>query len=230
MTEFFSSTQFFFVTLTLLAFSFGSFIQKKGKLAILNPILLGAALVMVVLLAFDIPNETYQAGCKVLSFLLTPATICLSISLYRQFEAMKQHLGAILLGLLGGTISCLGCIWLLCRIFGFDNVLTVTMLPKSITTAIGVSLAQELGGVAAITSASIVITGILVNMAGPALGKLLHITHPIAQGVAFGTAGHVIGTARATQLSQLAGAVSSFSLTVTGILTTVLLSFIAQFL
>ena len=143
---------------------------------------------------------------------------------------MKQHLGAILLGLLGGTVCCLGSIWLLCRLFGFDNVLTVTMLPKSITTAIGVSLAQELGGVAAITSASIVITGILVNMAGPALGKLLHITHPIAQGVAFGTAGHVIGTARATQLSQLAGAVSSFSLTVTGILTTVLLSFIAEFL
>ena len=230
MNEFLSSSQFFFVTLTLVAFSFGSFIQEKGKLAILNPILLGAAMVMAVLLALDIPNETYQAGCKVLSFLLTPATICLSISLYRQFEAMKKHLPAILLGLLGGTLCCLGSIVVLGHLFGFDRILTVTMLPKSITTAIGVALSEELGGIAAITSASIVITGILVNMAGPALGKLLGITHPIAQGVAFGTAGHVIGTARATQLSQLAGAVSSFSLTVTGIVTTVLLSFIAQFL
>ena len=230
MTDILINSQFFFVLLTILAFSFGSFLQKKTKLAILNPLLVGAAIVMVTLRALDIPNETYQAGVKFLSFLLTPATICLSISLYEQFRAMRKHLPAILLGLTLGTLSCLGSIWILVRIFGLDSVLSVSLLPKSITTAIGVALSQELGGIAAITSAAIVITGILVNMAGPFLCRCLRISDPIAQGVAFGTAGHVIGTARATQISQLAGAVSSFSLTVTGILTTVLLSFLAQFL
>ena len=230
MTELLSSNTFFFTALTILAFSIGAFIQGRFKLAVLNPILLGGALVMALLLALDVPNETYQAGCKVLSFLLTPATICLSISLYEQFQTMKQHMGAIFLGLLLGTVCCLGSIWLLCRLFGFDRVLSLSMLPKSITTAIGVSLSEELGGIAAITSAAIVITGILTNMAGPALCKLLHIHHPIAQGVSFGTAGHVVGTAKAAELSQLTGAVSSFSLTITGILTTLLLSFLAQFI
>ena len=230
MTEFLTGSQFFFLTLTLVAFSFGSFLNRKTHLAILNPILIAAAIVIALLLALDIPNEAYQAGNRILTFLLTPATICLSLSLYEQFQAMKKHLGAILLGLFLGTLGCLGSIWLLCTAFGFDRVLTVTMLPKSITTAIGVTVSEELGGIAAITSASIVITGILANMAGPALSRLLKLTDPIAQGVAYGTAGHVIGTARAAQISELTGAVSSFSLTVTGILTTVLLSFLAQFL
>ena len=230
MTEFLSGSQFFFLALTLVTFSFGSYLNKKTKLAVLNPILIAAGIIIVLLLALDIPNEVYQAGNRLLTFLLTPATICLSLSLYEQFQDMKKHLGAILLGLFVGTLGCLGSIWLLCQLFGFDRVLTATMLPKSITTAIGVTLSEELGGIAAITSASIVITGILANMAGPAFCKLLKLTDPIAQGVAFGTAGHVIGTARAAQISSLTGAVSSFSLTVTGILTTVLLSFLAQFL
>lgn len=230
MAEFLASNAYFFLLLTLLAFSFGSLVQSKWRLAFLNPILIAAAVVIGLLAALDIPNETYQTGCKLLSYLLTPATICLSISLYQQFQAMKKHMGAIFLGLFLGTVSCLGSIWMLGMVFGFDRTLLVTLLPKSITTAIGVSLSQELGGIVAITSAAIAFTGILTNMAGPALCRLFRITDPIAQGVSFGTAGHVIGTSRATQMSQLAGAVSSFSLTITGILTTLLLSFLSQFL
>ena len=230
MTEFLTGSQFFFLTLTLAAFSFGSFLNRKTHLAIFNPILIAAGIIIALLLALDIPNEAYQTGNRVLTFLLTPATICLSLSLYEQFQDMKKHMGAILLGLTTGTLGCLGCIWLLGRLFGFERVLIITVLPKSITTAIGVSLSEELGGIAAITSACIVITGILANMAGPAFCKLFRIRDSIAQGVAFGTAGHVIGTSRAAQISELTGAVSSFSLTITGILTTVLLSFLAQFL
>lgn len=230
MADFLSVNQYFFLLLTLVAFAIGSLIQKKWSYAILNPLLIAAALVIVTLSLLDIPNSTYQAGCHLLNYLLTPATICLAISFYEQFQAMKKHLGAIVLSLVAGSICCLGSIYLLCRLVGFDRVLTLSLMPKSITTAIGVVLSEEIGGIAAITSACIAVTGIFTNIAGPALCKLLKIHDPIAQGVSFGTAGHVIGTARATEMSELAGAVSSFALTCTGIFTCVVLSFTAQFL
>lgn len=230
MTELITTSTYFCVALTLVAFSIGSACQKKWKKAILNPILIGAAIVMVTLTLLDIPNEVYQDGCHVLSYLLTPATICLAVSLYEQFQALKKHLPAIFLGMLAGTVCSLGMIYLLCGLFGLDRALTLALLPKSITTAIGVALSAEIGGIAAVTTAAIAITGIIGNMVGPSLCKLLNIRDPIAQGVAFGTASHVIGTARASELSRTAGAVSSLALTLAGIVTAVILSFFAQFL
>lgn len=230
MIETLTSNAYFFLLLTLVCFSIGSFIQKKVKIALFNPLLIGALLVIGVLLVLNIPNSTYQAGCQVLNYLLTPATICLAISFYEQFQSLKKQMGAMVLGLVFGTICCIGSIYVLSVIFRLDRVMTLSLLPKSITTAIGVPLSQEIGGIAAITSAVIALTGILTNMLGPSLCKMLKIQEPIAQGVSFGTAGHVIGTAKAAELSQLTGAVSSFSLTCTGIFTTVLLSFIAQYI
>ena len=230
MRELLLNNSYFFLLLTLIAFSIGRLIQQKGKIAVFNPLLIGALLVILTLKLLDIPNSAYQAGCQVLNFLLTPATICLAISLYQQFQSLKKHMGAILLGLILGSVCCMGSVYLLAGIFSLDRVMTLSLLPKSITTAIGVSLSQEIGGIAAITSAVIALTGILTNMLGPSLCRWFHIQDPVAQGVSFGTAGHVIGTARAAEMSQLAGAVSSFSLTCTGIFTTILLSFAAQFI
>ena len=161
MDDLLNSSSYFCVLLTLAAFSIGSFCQKKGKLVIFNPILIGAGLVMAVLTVLDIPNQTYQAGCRILSYLLTPATICLSISFYQQFRELKHHLPAVLAGVLAGTICSIGMIFLLCRLFDFDRVLTLSMLPKSVTNAIGVALSQELGGLAAVTTAAIAITAVL---------------------------------------------------------------------
>ena len=185
---------------------------------------------MIVLTLLDIPNSVYQAGCHVLSYLLTPATICLAISFYEQFQKLKSHLPAVCLGVVAGTVCSIGSIWLLCRLFALDTALAKSLLPKSITTAIGVVLSQEIGGIAAVTTAAIAITGIFGNIIGPSLCKLLRIRNPIAQGVAFGTSSHVIGTSRAAQLDPLTGAVSSLSLTIAGIVTTVLLSFLTQWL
>ena len=228
MGNFLSASQFFPLLLTVLAFSIGSFIQRHGNLAILNPLLLGSLLVILVLKQLDISNASYQAGCRVLSYLLTPATICLAISFYEQFHAMKKHMPAVLLGLILGSLACMGSIWLLSPLLGLDRVLTLSLLPKSITTAIGVPVSEEIGGIGALTSACIAITGVLANMAGPFLCRILRIREPIAQGAALGTAGHVIGTARAAELGQLTGAVSSFALTCDGIFTTIVLSFAAQ--
>jgi predicted murein hydrolase (TIGR00659 family) len=230
MPDFILGSDFFYVAITLAAFGIGFLIQKKWKLAIFNPLLIATILIMAFLLLTGIPNEQYQEGCEVLSWLLTPATICLAISFYQQFQQLKKHMVVICVGVIAGTICSLGSVYLLCQAFGVDAAITASLLPKSVTTAIGRDLSIELGGIAAITTAVIVVTGILGNIIGPALCKLLKLDDPIAQGVALGTSAHVIGTARAAQMSQLAGAVSSFSLTFAGLVTSILLSCVAQFL
>lgn len=230
MTDFLLESTYFCVTLTVLAYAAGWAIQKKWKLALLNPILLAAVFVILTLQLLHVPNEVYQSGCKILSYLMTPATICLSIACYEQFQSLKAHLAAVVAGVLAGAVSCLGTVYALCRIFSLDRVLTISLLPKSITTAIGVAISTELGGIGAITTAAIILTGIFGNILGPWLCKVFHIRSETAQGVAFGTASHVIGTARAAEISRLAGAVSSLSLTVCGLMTGLILSFLAQYL
>ena len=229
MTDFIQSSSFFCVALTLVAFCAASALQKKWRLAILNPIVLSSAVVIAVLKILDIPNETYQAGCQILTFLLTPATICLSISFYEQFQNLKKHLAAVAAGVAAGTVASVGAVWALSRLFGLDRALLASMLPKSVTTAIGVALSSELGGIAAITTAAIIITGIFGNIIGPALCRLFRLDDPVAQGAAFGTAAHVIGTTRAMEMNALAGAVSSLALTLAGIITCILMSFLAQY-
>lgn len=230
MTEFFTSSTFFCIVLTLSAFSVGSALQKKTGLTILNPILIGAAIVMIALTLLDIPNEVYQAGCSILNFLLTPATICLSIAFYQQFQALKKHLFAVSIGVLAGSISSIFFIYGLCRLFGLDQTLMFSLLPKSITTAIGAAVSEEIGGLSAVATFAIAVTGILGYIIGPGLCKLFRIHDPVAQGVAYGTAAHVIGTTKATELNQLTGAVSSLSLTLAGLISVVILSFITQYL
>ena len=226
MAEFFRESSCFGIALTVAAFCVGAACQKKWKMAIFNPILIGAALVMIVLWALKIPVEQYQNACKPLTFLLTPATICLAIGFYEQVQKLKKHLPAILVGVIGGSLASLLSVGLLCQLFGFDRALTVTLLPKSVTSAIGMVLSQQAGGIGAVTTAVIAITGVLGNMMGPWLSKLFRLRDPISQGVAYGTAAHVMGTSRAMEISPLVGAVSSFSLTLAGLITTVLFSFL----
>lgn len=226
MIELLTSSGFFAILLTLATFLVGKVCQEKGKIALFNPILIGAMLVMLVLWVLDVPLEQYQQDCKALSYWMTPATICLAIGFYEQLQSLKKHLLAIFLGVTGGTLASLLSIWVMCRAFGFSDVLTVTMLPKSVTTAIGVAISEQSGGIGALTTAMIILTGILGNVAGPMLTKLFCLKDPVSQGVAFGTASHVVGTSRATEISQLTGAVSSLSLTLAGLLTVILMSFL----
>ena len=106
----------------------------------------------------------------------------------------------------------------------------LSLLPKSVTSAIGAVVSQEIGGLSALTTFAIIITGVLGNIIGPVLCRIFRIQDPIAQGVAFGTATHVIGTAKAVQMNKLTGAVSSLSLTLAGLITVVFLSFLTSFL
>jgi putative effector of murein hydrolase len=220
------NSSFFCVTLTLVAFCIASACQQKWKFPLLNPIIVASALVMLFLWLLDIPVEQYQENCQWLSYLMTPATICLVLSCYQQIKSLKKHLGAILFGVVGGTLCSLLSVWGMCKLFGFDEVLTISLLPKSVTTAIGAVMSQQCGGIGALTTVVIILTGIFGNVAGPWLTKLFRLTDPIAQGTAYGTASHIVGTSRATEISPLVGAVSSLSLTFAGLITAVLLSLV----
>ena len=219
MADFLMSISLFPMVLTLLCYQIGLWCQKKWKNPIFNPILIGMLLVIGVLLVTKVPNEHYQAGTAHMTWLLTPATVCLALPLYEHIKVLKKSLPAILVGIAAGTITSLVFVFFLCRIFGLDRTLTVSMLPKSVTSAFGMALSEQNGGIGALSTASIVITGVIGSLVGSMLCKLFRIKDPVAQGVAFGTASHVGGTTRALELGSLQGAVSSLSLAVAGVLT-----------
>lgn len=208
--------------MTLAAYQIGLFLGKKVKSPLCNPLLIAILLVIGTLLLTGYPTETYQTGMSMISWLLTPATICLAVPLYEQLQILKKDWKAILIGICAGTLTSLLFIFGFCRIVGLDDTLTASLLPKSVTTAVGLALSEQAGGDSAIATAAIIITGILGSIFGPLLCKLFRIKHPVAQGVAFGTASHVIGTSKAHELSELTGAVSSLSLTVAAVLTAIL--------
>lgn len=217
-----SNLTFLPLFITIAAYQIGLFLSKKVKSPLCNPLLIAIVLVISTLLLTNYPNETYQAGMTGISWLLTPATICLAVPLYEQLQVLKKDLWAILISICAGTVTSLLFVFGFCRIACLGDTLTASLLPKSVTTAVGLALSEQAGGNGAIATAAIIITGILGSIIGPTLCKVLRIKHPIAQGVAFGTASHVIGTSKAHELSELTGAVSSLSLTVAGVLTAVL--------
>ena len=224
------SIDIFPILLTLAAFRVGQLCQQKWKKPIFNPTLIGIILVIGFLMATGIRTEVYTAGVKKMSWLMTPATICLAIPMYEQFQVLKKSLKAILAGVLAGTLSCLMIIAASGLLLNLEQSVLISLLPKSITTAIGVSLSELLGGMGGVTTAMIIVTGIGGNMMGTMLCKLFNITDEVAQGVAFGTSAHVIGTSKANELSQLAGAAGSLSLVVAGVLTAVFMPVIVGIL
>ena len=210
------------VVLTLFAFWVGQQCQKKFKLAIFNPILIGVIVVLVVLSLIGMERKSYQEGMKILSWLMTPATVSLAIPMYEQVQTLRKNLKGILIGVAAGTVSCLTTLLVCMLILKFDRSLIVSLLPKGITTAIGMPLAELYGGIPSIATLGIIFTGIFGNVLGLQFCKWFGITDEIARGVAFGTGSHVIGTTKASELSPLTGAVSSLSLVVAGLLTAVI--------
>ena len=218
------------LVLTFGAYQIGLLCQKKVKSAIANPILISVVLVLGFLFATGMTNGQYQDGMKFFSWLLTPATVCLAIPMYEQLQVLRKNLMAVLVGVGVGAASCLFMVLGFGILFHFDPALTASLLPKSVTSAIGVPLCEMAGGIRSITTTVIVITGILANILGTFCCKLFHLTDPIAKGVAFGTSGHVIGTAKANELSPLTGAVSSLSLVVAGLLTAIIFPLVSQWI
>ena len=222
MKELLGETLFFGVVVSLLSYELGLWMKRKWKLAIFNPLLISIIAVIVVLLVFKVDYETYNEGAKYLSYLLTPATICLAVPLYEQVELLKKNVTAILVGIISGALASMTCVLLLSIVFGLSHEEYVTLLPKSITTAIGMGVSEELGGIVTITVAVIVITGVLGNMIAEHVCRIFKIKDPIAKGIGIGSASHAIGTARAMEMGEVEGAMSGLSIAVSGVVTVIL--------
>ena len=227
MSEFIQNSAYAGVTISLISYGLGNFLKKKTGLGLFNPLLISIIVTILFLLGCGIDYETYNEGSKYLSWLLTPATVCLAIPLYEEWELLKNNAKAVVIGIFSGVITSLVTVFVLARLMGLSHESYVTLLPKSITTAIGMGVSQELGGHVTITVAVIVITGVLGNIMAELIFKIFKIHEPISKGLALGTAAHAIGTAKAMEIGEIEGAMSSLSIAVAGILTVVLASVFA---
>lgn len=230
MKEGLTQSIFFGVVLSLLAYEAGLMLRRKIKLSIANPLLISVVMVVGVLLTFHIDFEVYHYGAKYLSYFLTPATVSLAVPLYRQLELLKKYPLAILGGIAAGVLTAMVSIFLLSLAFGLTHEQYVTLLPKSITTAIGMGISDKLGGIVTITVAAIVVTGIVGNIIADSVLRLCRITNPVAKGLAIGVSAHALGTTKAMEMGEIEGAMSSLSIVVAGIMTVVMASVFAGFL
>ncbi len=210
------------LVLTFLAYGLGLWLKKKYNAPCFNPILIATVCCIVVLLLCNIEYSTYQSSTKLLSFLLTPATVSLALSLHRQVNILKKNWLAVFVSLSVGVCTSLLAVWGGAMLFSLEQEMYFSLLPKSITTAIGIGLTEEIGGIVSITVVAIILTGIFGNIAIPTLCKACKITEPVAVGLALGSASHVIGTTKAFELGETEGAMSSVSIAVSGLLTVVI--------
>ena len=230
MTDLLGSSAYFGLLLSLGAYGLGLLLQRRWKLPIFNPLLVAIVVVAVVLLLLDLDYGSYSQGANLLNYLLTPATVCLAVPLYEQFSLLRRHGKAVLLGIAAGVLAGLVTILVLAWLFSLDHSAYVTLLPKSITTAIGIGVSEELGGHVSLTVVVIIITGVLGNIFAEGVCKVFRITEPVAAGVAIGTSTHAVGTARAREMGEIQGAMSSLSIVVAGLLTVVGANLFAHFL
>ncbi len=229
MNELLKESVFFGAVISIACYELGILIRKKWNFALLNPLLISIAIIIFVLVTFRIDFETYENGAKYLSFFLTPATVALAVPLYEQIEPLRRNWKAIMAGIAAGALTSAVCVLLMSVLFGLDHRQYVTLLPKSITTAIGMGLSEEMGGIVTITVAVIVVTGVIGNMFAELICRLFRITDPVAKGIAIGSAAHAMGTARAMELGEVEGAMSSLSIAVSGLCTVVVALIFSSF-
>lgn len=210
---------FFGAFLSISTYILGDVLKRKFKSPIFNPLLISSAVTIAVLALLNMNYEDYSASGKYLSFFLTPATVCLAIPLYEQFELLKKNAAAIIIGITSGVLTSCLSVLAMALIMKFSHEEYATFLPKSVTTPIGIGISEQIGGYIGVTAAIIVITGILGNLIADVIFKLFRIKEPVAQGIALGSSAHILGTAKAFELGEIQGAISSLSVVTAGILT-----------
>ena len=224
MTNFLSNSVFFGLLLCLVSYQIGVFLRQKTKIAAFNPLLISIIIVIFVLVIFHIKFN----GSKYISYLLTPATVALAIPLYSKLTLLKDNFKAIMSGLIAGVLTSLISILVMSILFHLKHEYYVSMLPKSITTAIGIGVSEELGGISTITTAVIIVTGVFGNVMADIVYKVFKVTNPIAKGIGLGASAHAIGTSKALEMGATEGAMSSLSIAVAGIITVIFASFFAK--
>ena len=230
MNEFLLNSTYFGIVLSLLCYWIALKISAKVKSTLCNPLLVASAIIIAVLLLLKVDYSTFDKGASYLTYFLNPATVCLAVPLYRQFQVLKSNLKAILLGVAAGCIACMIVIVGLSAVFALSPELTASILPKSITTAIAIGLSEEIGGISSVTVACVIITGIFGACIASTLFKIFKIEEPVAQGLATGTSAHAIGTSRALELGEVQAAMSSLAICVTGIMTVIIVPIVTSIL
>lgn len=220
------SSPFFGLSLSAAAWCVGLWLQKKTRWVLCNPLVIAGVLIIAVLAVFRIPLEDYCAGSDMIKLLLGPVTAVLALNIYNQRQVLRDYFVPVLAGCLAGSIASLLSVLALCRLFQLEGILTSSLLPKSVTTAIAVAIADSGGGIRSIAAAAVIAAGLTGALFSPLFARLFRITDPIAQGVGIGASSHALGTSRALEIGPLQGAMSSVSLCVCGILTSVLALFL----
>ena len=225
MIDTLTSTPFFGLAVTLLSWYLAVRFQKRTGLLICNPVLVASLLVIGIMLLFHIPLDNYNAGGSIIKLLLAPATAVLALNIYQQRAILKRNFWPVVLGCFVGSLVSMLLVQVLCRLFQAEASLLNSLLPKSVTTAIAVSIAESSGGLPALTAASVIITGSEGAMLAPLFAKVFHVTDPVVEGVAIGACSHAVGTSKALEIGPLQGAMSSIALCVCGIITSILAMF-----
>ena len=225
-----SESVFFYTFATVVFYVVSVVIQKKLKQEWCNPLLLSIVFTVIMILATNTKYEVYESSTSLIGYFLTPATVCLAVPLYEKISVLKKNAAAILIGIFSGVITSALCIFLVTVIFKLDAPTYASFLPKSVTTAIGIGIAEELGGIKALTAISIIVTGVFGNIIAQTVCRIFKITHPVAKGAAIGTSSHAGGTAKALQMGKTEGAISGLSIAVAGIMTVVIAPIFMKFI
>jgi putative effector of murein hydrolase len=220
------SSPFLGLFLSAAAWCAGCWLQKKTGLLLCNPLLIAAALIIAALSLLRIPYESYALGGDFIKLMLGPVTAVLALNIYNQRDILRENFLPVLAGCLAGSLTSVGSVLLLCRLFRVEETLTASLLPKSVTTAIAIGVAESQGGVGGIAAAAVIITGLIGAVLAPLFARVFHVTQPVAEGLAIGACSHALGTARAMEIGQVQGAMSSIAICVCGIMTSVLALFL----
>ena len=220
------ASPYFGIFLSIAAYALGCGLNRKFRTPLCNPLLIAIVLVVGVLLIFRIPYEDYNAGGEIISLFLAPATACLAVGIYAKLAVLKQYWLPILVGAVAGSASSMLSVYALCRLLGLDEQLTVSLIPKSVTTPIAVGIVESAGGLTPITVVAVIVTGILGAILAPTMIRLFRISDSVAAGLAIGACSHAVGTSKAVELGEVEGAMSGLAIGVCGVVTVVLSLFL----
>jgi predicted murein hydrolase (TIGR00659 family) len=221
------SSPFFGITLSILTFEIGVWVERKTKFALANPLLIAVVLCIALLQVLNIPLKSFDVGGEVISVFLGPATAVLALSIYTQLERLKKYFLPVLAGTAVGSGVSVTSAYLLCKAFNLSEPLTRSMLVKSVSTPFALAISKNIGGIPAVSVAAVVLTGILGAVFAPALIRLFRVTNPIARGIAIGTCSHAVGTSKAISLGEVEGAMSGIALAMSGLITVIICLFLS---
>ena len=213
------SSPMFGFCLSVLLFELGVFIQQKAKSPVANPLLISGVLIILILSLTGISFEQYNNGARYITMFLSPCTAVLSVSIYSNLSTIKKYLLPILAGTAAAAAASMGSVYLMCRLFGLNEDMLLSLLPKSVTTAISMPLVTMTGGIDAILVAATMVTGVLCAITAPFMVKLFRFKDPVAAGIAIGSSGHGIATASAIKLGPVQGATSGIAIAMSGLFT-----------